>query len=392
MLQGRRVLLCVTGGVAAYKSAYLARRLVEAGATVRVEMTESALEFVGAQTFSAITGEHPFTTLFDAGLVSPHTELARWADLVIVAPATAATLGRVANGISDDLVSATLIATTSPVLLAPAMHTEMWEHPATMRNLEILRGFGYHIVGPESGALAGGDTGLGRVAEPDDIVAAATDILGGEGRGRRVLVTAGGTREPVDPVRFVGNRSSGKMGHAVADAAVRRGYDVTLVTTADLAVHPAAKVVRVETADEMLAAVSDVDADIAVMAAAVADFKPVDASASKIPRADGLSSIELAETPDILASVVAREPRPFVVGFAAETGGVDRAIEKARRKDVDLLIYNDVTEPGSGFGTETNRVVIIDRDGGTEDLPLLPKVEVADRILDRVDAAAGEQG
>ena len=392
MLQGRRVLLCVTGGVAAYKSAYLARRLVEAGATVRVEMTESALEFVGAQTFSAITGEHPFTTLFDAGLVSPHTELARWADLVIVAPATAATLGRVANGISDDLVSATLIATTSPVLLAPAMHTEMWEHPATMRNLEILRGFGYHIVGPESGALAGGDTGLGRVAEPDDIVAAANDILAGEGKGRRVLVTAGGTREPVDPVRFLGNRSSGKMGHAIADAAVRRGYDVTLVTTADLAVHPAAKVVRVETADEMLAAVSDIDAEIAVMAAAVADFKPVDASTSKIPRTDGLSSIELAETPDILASVVAREPRPFVVGFAAETGGVEPAIEKARRKDVDLLIYNDVTEPGSGFGTETNRVVIIDRDGGTEDLPLLPKVEVAERILDRVDAAVGEQG
>jgi len=392
MLQGRRVLLCVTGGVAAYKSAYLARRLVEAGATVRVEMTESALEFVGAQTFSAITGEHPFTSLFDAGLVSPHTELARWADLVIVAPATAATLGRVAHGISDDLVSATLIATTSPVLMAPAMHTEMWEHPATMQNLETLRGFGYHIVGPEIGPLAGGDTGVGRVAEPDEVVAVAADVLGGEGKGRRVLITAGGTREPVDPVRFLGNRSSGKMGHAIADAAVRRGYDVTLVTTADLAAHPAAKVVRVETAEEMLAAVSDVDAEVAVMAAAVADFKPVDASTSKIARADGLSSIELAETPDILASVVARESRPFVVGFAAETGGVERAIEKARRKDVDLLIYNDVTEPGSGFGTETNRVVIIDRHGGTEDLPLLPKVEVAERILDRVDAAVGEQG
>ena len=392
MLQGRRVLLCVTGGVAAYKSAYLARRLVEAGATVRVEMTESALEFIGAQTFSAITGEHPFTSLFDAGLVSPHTELARWADLVIVAPATAATLGRVANGISDDLVSATLIATTSPVVLAPAMHTEMWEHPATIRNLETLRGFGYQIVGPESGPLAGGDTGVGRVAEPDEVVAAASDVLGGKGKGRRVLVTAGGTREAVDPVRFLGNRSSGKMGHAIADAAVRRGYDVTLVTTADLAVHPAAKVVRVESAAEMLAAVSDIDAEIAVMAAAVADFKPVEASTSKIPRTDGLASIELTETPDILASVVARESRPFVVGFAAETGGVERAIEKARRKDVDLLIYNDVTEPGSGFGTETNRVVIIDRDGGTEDLPLLPKAEVAERILDRVDSAVGEQG
>ncbi|HEX6147622.1 MAG TPA: flavoprotein, partial [Acidimicrobiia bacterium] len=179
MLQGRRVLLCVTGGVAAYKSAYLARRLIEAGARVRVELSESALEFVGAQTFAAITGEHPFISLFDESLVSPHTELARWADLVIVAPATAATLGRIANGISEDLVSATVVATTSPVLLAPAMHTEMWEHPATVRNMETLRGFGYHTVGPEAGALAGGDTGVGRVAEPEEIVAAAGDILGG---------------------------------------------------------------------------------------------------------------------------------------------------------------------------------------------------------------------
>ena len=392
MLQGRRVLLCVTGGVAAYKSAYLARRLVEAGATVRVEMTESALEFVGAQTFAAITGEHPFTALFAADLVSPHTELARWADLVIVAPATGATIGRVANGISEDLVSATIIATTVPVLLAPAMHTEMWEHPATERNLETLQGFGYHIIGPEIGPLAGGDTGMGRVAEPEEIIAAAGDILGGEGKGRKVLVTAGGTREPVDPVRYLGNRSSGKMGHAIADAAIRRGYDVTLVTTADLPTHPATKLIRVETAEEMLAAVAGVEPHVAIMAAAVADFRPTSAAESKIPRADGLPSIELTETPDILSSVVQRHPRPFTVGFAAETGGVERAIEKARNKDVDLLVYNDVTEPGSGFGTDTNRVVLIDRSGATEELPLLPKSEVAERLLDRVAAAIGEQG
>ena len=392
MLQGRRVLLCVTGGVAAYKSAHLARRLVESGASVRVEMTESALEFVGAQTFAAITGEHPFTSLFDESLVSPHTELARWADLVIVAPATGATLGRIANGISEDLVSATLIATTAPVLLAPAMHTEMWQHPAIVRNLETLRGFGYHTVGPERGALAGGDIGVGRVAEPEEIVAAANDILGGEGRGKSLLVTAGGTREPVDPVRFLGNRSSGKMGHAIADAAVRRGYDVTLVTTADLTVHPAAKVVRVETAEEMLGAVSGAETDIAIMTAAVADFRPVTPADSKIPRADGLSSIELAETPDILASVVARSPRPFTVGFAAETGDIGRAVEKARRKDVDLMVYNDVTEPGSGFGAETNRVVIIGPDGSTEELPLLAKTEVAERLLDRIAVAVAERG
>jgi phosphopantothenoylcysteine decarboxylase/phosphopantothenate--cysteine ligase len=392
MLQGRRVLLCVTGGVAAYKSAYLARRLLEAGAVVRVEMTESALEFVGPQTFAAITGEHPFTSLFGASLVSPHTELARWADLVIVAPATASIIGKAANGISSDLVSATLLATTKPVLIAPAMHSEMWEDPSTQRNMTLLEGYGYHIVGPNQGDLAGGDAGMGRVAEPEEIVEAASAILSGEGRGRAVLVTAGGTREPVDPVRFLGNRSSGKMGHAIADVAVRRGYDVTLVTTTDRPVHPAAKVVRVETADEMLEAVSGLHPEIAVMAAAVADFKPATSAGSKIPRADGLASIELAGTPDILASLVSRDDRPFIVGFAAETGGVERAIEKARRKDVDLLVYNDVTEPGSGFGTDTNRVVFIDRDGGTEELPLLPKTEVAERLLDRIGSALGEQG
>jgi phosphopantothenoylcysteine decarboxylase/phosphopantothenate--cysteine ligase len=392
MLRGRRVLLCVTGGVAAYKSAFLARRLVEAGAIVRVELTESALEFIGPQTFAAITGEAPFTALFDAGLVSPHTELARWADLVVVAPATAATLGRIANGISEDLVAATVLATTVSVLLAPAMHTEMWEHPATVRNMETLREFGYHVVGPEEGALAGGDIGIGRVAEPEEIMAAAAGILGGEGMGRRVLVTAGGTREPVDPVRYLGNRSSGKMGHAIAEAAVARGYDVTLVTTADLPAHPAVKVIRVDTAEEMLSAVGGVDPEIAIMAAAVADFRPADPAGSKIPRADGLSSIELAPTPDILASVVGRDVAPFTVGFAAETGGLERAVEKARKKGVDLMVYNDVTEPGSGFGTDTNRVVLIDRDGDTEELPLLAKSEVAGRIMDRVAAELAGRG
>jgi phosphopantothenoylcysteine decarboxylase/phosphopantothenate--cysteine ligase len=392
MLQGRRVLLCVTGGVAAYKSAYLARRLVESGATVRVEMTESALEFIGAQTFAAITGEHPFTSLFESDLVSPHTELARWAELVVVAPATAATLGRIANGISEDLVSSSVIATTAPVLLAPAMHTEMWEHPATTRNLETLRGFGYHTIGPDIGPLAGGDSGVGRVAEPDDILAAANDLLSGDGEGKTLLVTAGGTREPVDPVRFLGNRSSGKMGHAIADAAVRRGYDVTLVTTADLAAHPAVKVVRVETSEEMLSAVSGAEADIAIMAAAVADFRPVGPASSKIPRADGLQAIELTDTPDILASLVDRSPRPFTVGFAAETGGIERAVDKAKRKKVDLLVYNDVTEPGSGFGTETNRVAFIDPHGAIDELPLLAKTEVAERLLDRIGAATAEPG
>jgi phosphopantothenoylcysteine decarboxylase/phosphopantothenate--cysteine ligase len=390
MLAGRRVLLAVTGGIAAYKSAYLARRLVESDAEVKVILTESALEFVGPQTFAAITGERPLTGLFGEASVSPHTELGRWAELIVVVPATAATIARVANGLTTDLVSATLLASTAPVLVAPAMHTEMWEHPATQRNLESLRAYGYHFVGPETGALAGGDTGTGRVSEPDDILEMVERLLTPTGDTKRFLVTAGGTREPVDPVRFLGNRSSGKMGHAIANEAARRGMPVTLVTTSDLPVLPSVKVVSVETAQEMLDAVVGIDADVAVMAAAVADFRPIDPSPSKLARAEGLDSIALEPNPDILATVVARDPRPFVVGFAAETGDVERAIEKARSKKVDLLVYNDVSEPGSGFGTDTNRVVVIDGSGETDPWPVMSKVEVANRLIDRiVDRAAG---
>lgn len=386
MLHGRRILLCVTGGVAAYKSAYLARRLVEAGASVRVAMSESSLEFIGPQTFAAITGSHPATSFFDDESVSPHTEMARWADLVIVAPATAATIARIADGMSSDLISATILATTSPVLIAPAMHEEMWENPTTQRNMERVVADGRHVVGPNEGALAGGDVGIGRLAEPEEILEAADVILAGDAGGRSLLITAGGTREPIDPVRYIGNRSSGKMGHALADEAVMRGYDVTLVTTSDIPVHPAVKVLSVETAREMAEAVAGVRPDVAIMAAAVADFRPAEEHESKLSRSESLGSIALEPTPDILGSVVVREVRPLVVGFAAETGGVERAIEKAIAKKVDLLVYNDVTEPGSGFGTDTNRVILIDSDGSREELPLLPKTEVAKAILDRVSS------
>jgi phosphopantothenoylcysteine decarboxylase / phosphopantothenate---cysteine ligase len=384
MLRGRRVVLAVTGGVAAYKSAYLARRLVESEAEVEVALTDSALEFIGAQTFAAITGHQPHTGLFGHELVSPHTDLARWAELIVVAPATAATIARAANGLSDDLVSATLLAFTGPVLVAPAMHTEMWEHPATQRNVETLRSDGYHLVGPESGALAGGDEGTGRVAEPDDILEAIEHLLTPSTEARRYLITAGGTREPIDPVRFLGNRSSGKMGHAIANEAARRGMDVTLVTTSDLPVVSAVKVVPVETAQEMLDAVSGIETDVAIMAAAVADFRPADPSEGKLSRSEGLDSIALEANPDILASVVARQPRPYVVGFAAETGDLDRAIEKARVKQVDLLVYNDVSEPESGFGTDTNRVVVIDGEGSTDAWPMMAKDDVAARLIDRI--------
>ncbi len=386
MLNGRRVLLAVTGGVAAYKSAYLARRLIESGAEVRVAMSAAAQEFVGPQTFAAITGESPRLDLFGEATVSPHTDLARWAEIVIVAPATAATISRAANGLSEDLISATLLATRAPILFAPAMHTEMWENPATERNIALLKADGHSFVGPNSGDLAGGDIGIGRVAEPDEIMKATMAIVGGDGLGVSVLVTAGGTREAVDPVRYIGNRSSGKMGHAIADEAARRGYQVTLVTTSTIAVSPSVKVVEVESAEQMLEAVNGVAADIAVMTAAVADFRPASSSDTKLARSEGLDSIDLESTPDILSSVVAREPGPFVVGFAAETGGIERAIDKARRKGVDLLVYNNVTEEGSGFGTDTNRVAFISPDGSVEELDVLPKTVVASELWDRIAA------
>lgn len=384
MLEGRRVLLAVTGGIAAYKSAYLARLLVGAGADVKVELTKAATEFIGAQTFAAITGYQPYTDLFGSDNVSPHTELARWAELIVVAPATAATLSRLANGLSDDLVSSTLLAATSPILIAPAMHTEMWEHPATRRNIAILEQDGHHFVGPATGALAGGDSGIGRVAEPEEIFERIEGLLTPGSDALKVLVTAGGTREPVDPVRYLGNRSSGKMGHAIAEEAARRGMSVTLVTTAELPTSPMVKLIPVETAKEMLDAVTSVDADVAIMAAAVADFRPASPADTKLARADGLDTIALEPNPDILASVVSRENPPYVVGFAAETGDLERALEKAKVKRVDLLVYNDVAEPGSGFGTDTNRVTLIDDDGNVDPWPMMSKTNVAARLLDRI--------
>jgi phosphopantothenoylcysteine decarboxylase / phosphopantothenate---cysteine ligase len=391
MLGGRRVVLAVTGGVAAYKSAYLARRIVEAGAELKVAMSASAAEFIGPQTFAAITGEQPSLDLFGEEDASPHTNLARWAELVIVAPATAATLARSAHGLSEDLISALLLATTAPVLFAPAMHTEMWENPATVRNVKTLGEDGHHFVGPAEGELAGGDVGVGRVAEPEEILDAAGSILGAGNTGLSVLITAGGTREAIDPVRYIGNRSSGKMGHAIAAEAARRGYQVTLVSTSDLPVPGSVKVIGVESAAEMQAAVDGVTADIAVMAAAVADFKPADSAATKLARADGLDSISLTPTPDILASVVARDNPPITVGFAAETGGVERAVDKAKRKGVDLLVYNNVTQEGSGFGTDTNQVSFIDADGAVEAQPMMSKDKVAVALWDRIETLVRER-
>lgn len=390
MLAGRRILLGVTGGVAAFKAAYLARRLVESGAEVRVVMTRSSLEFLGPQTMAAITGTPPFTELFGAESVSPHTELAAWADAVVVAPATAATLARMASGESDDLLVATVLAFSGPVVVAPAMHTEMWVHPATRRNVATLGDDGIRFVGPVAGSLAGGAEGMGRMAEPEEILAAVVAVLsGGDLAGWRVLVSAGGTREPVDPVRFIGNRSSGKMGNAIALAAARRGATVTLVTTAPAPEHPAISVVPVETAEEMAQAVwgAAKESDVAVLAAAVADFRPAQPAPRKLRRTDGPPEIVLEPTPDILAGVARLDPRPFLVGFAAETGDAAKAAGKFAAKGVDLLVANDVTAPGVGFGTPTNAVTVFGRDGGVEEWPLQSKEAIADRLWDRIVAA-----
>jgi phosphopantothenoylcysteine decarboxylase/phosphopantothenate--cysteine ligase len=387
MLAGTRIVLGVTGGVAAYKAAYLARRLIEAGAAVRAVMTPTAQEFLGPQTLAAITGRPPVIDLFADENVSPHTDLARWADAVVVAPATAATIARLANGLSEDAVSTTVLATRAPVVVAPAMHTEMWEHPAVQTNLMTLRAYGCTIVDPETGFLAGGDEGIGRLAEPDTIVQVLEQVVrSGPMAGQKILVTAGGTREPIDPVRYIGNRSSGRMGNAIALAAARRGADVVLVTAASAPDHPGIEVVPVETADEMAEQTwrRAQGSDIAVMAAAVADFQPIEPSDTKLRRAGGLPHLELGPTPDVLAGVAAMEDRPFLVGFAAETGSLADAVEKARKKGVDLLVANDVTREGSGFGTETNEVTIVMPDGSMEPWDLASKDDVAERLLDRV--------
>lgn len=462
-LDGRLVALGVTGSIAAYKAVELLRLLTAEGADVVVMLSPSATRFVGPLSFAALS-RHPVETeildLLPDGRIG-HIVIADSADVVVVAPATAHWLGSMASGLAGDVVTAACLATSAPVVVAPAMDGDMWTHPATRDNVDRLRsGFGYVVVDPETGPLASGQSGVGRLADLASIVdavveatrdrpirqaddAARPPLSGGAVRdadlaGRHIVVTAGGTREPIDPVRFIGNRSTGRMGVAVAAAALDRGARVTLIaanTEVPLPINRAA-VVRVETASELRAALlatlfdgnpeSDVapqvtavaprDAasvarfDALVMAAAVSDFRPVAAADTKIDRGANLT-LELEATPDLLgemARIVAglasgpgadlasgrggagsralagAHPRPILVGFAAETGSLERAADKLRRKGLDLLVANDVTEPGSGFGTDTNRVVILERDGQEVALPLLSKREVADRLLDRI--------
>ena len=392
MLERRRIVLGVSGGIAAYKAIDVCRRLVEGGAHVVPVMTRGATRFVGEATFSALASERVHTSLFHDADPIPHTRLGQSADAVVVAPATARVIGSYAAGISSDLLTATLLAVREgvPVVLAPAMHTEMWEHPAVQDNLATLARRGVTIVPPEEGRLAGGDVGKGRLAAPATIVEAVEAALGA-GRdlsGLRVLVTAGGTREPIDPVRFVGNRSSGKQGHALATEAAARGAKVTLVTTVDLPVPPQSDVIRVETAAEMEEAVhaAGASADVVVMAAAVADFRPTQVAGRKLKKQAGVPEITLEPTPDILAGLAARKrPGQTIVGFAAETDEVRKnAAAKLAAKGIDLIVANDVTAPGAGFEHDTNQVMIMDADGTEREVPLADKRAIARAVFDAV--------
>jgi phosphopantothenoylcysteine decarboxylase/phosphopantothenate--cysteine ligase len=396
-VQGRKILLCVTGGIAAYKVAYVARTFAQLGADVRVVMTRSAEEFIGAQTFAALTGNPVATELFGEGPDVPHVELARGADLVVMAPATANALAKIALGFADDLLSAVLLTVKCPILVAPAMHTEMWEHPATRAHVATLEERGVTFVGPESGALSSGDEGPGRMAEPDAITEAAVRVLGASQElvGKRVLVTAGGTQEPIDPVRFIGNRSSGLMGFAIAEEALRRGAKVTLVTgPTNVRVPPGVDLVRVQTADEMRDAVLAAagNADVIIKAAAVADFKPSANVDHKLKKALGPPEVVLVPTPDILAELGAspelRKPGGLLVGFAAETEPnparlAEVAKEKRAAKGADMIVANDVSSPDSGFEVPTNRAVIAGPDGVT-DVGLVTKVSLAQALIDKV--------
>lgn len=389
-LTDRRIVLGVTASIAAFKAADVASRLVQAGATVDVALTRRAAEFIGPLTFRGLTGRRPYVDLFevDAPYGEAHIELAREADLLLICPATASTLARLAHGLADDFVSLTALATVAPVLVAPAMDTQMWEHPATQANRQLLEERGVQFLGPAEGRLASGRTGGGRLLEPAEIVGRVLARLGrerGDLAGRRVVVTAGGTREPLDPVRFIGNRSSGKMGYAVAEAARDRGAAVVLITSAALPPPPEVEIVPVESAIEMQQAVNEhvAAADVLVMAAAVADYRPVEAAERKIKRGETQSrTLELVQNPDIVAGATG----DFVkVAFAAETDDLlENAQRKLASKGAHLVAANDVTAPDAGFGVDTNRVTILDRDGGREELPLMSKYDVALRLLDRV--------
>jgi phosphopantothenoylcysteine decarboxylase/phosphopantothenate--cysteine ligase len=390
-LDGRELILGVTGSIAAYKAVYLLRELTRAGARVTVCLSEHAREFVGPLTFRTLSGRPVLTNLFDpqSDAAVEHVTLAEQAAAVVVAPATANLLGKAAHGIADDFLTTLLLAARAPVLMVPAMDGGMWDHAAVTANVATLRGRGVAVLEPDTGALASGLRGKGRFPEIDEIVEALRRLLvpTRDLTGERLLVTAGPTREPIDPVRYISNRSSGKMGYGLATAALRRGAEVILVSgPTALTPPPGAVFVPVQTAEEMREAVLHhlERATIVIKAAAVADYRAKQASSTKIKGKRDLT-LELTPNPDILAEVAARRPNAFVVGFAAETNDVaENARAKLERKGIDLLVANDVSQQGIGFEAEDNEVLLLDRWGGVRPLPRMPKSDVADAILSHV--------
>ena len=386
MLSEKRIVLGVSGGIAAYKSVEISRRLVDAGAFVSPIMTSAAKKFIGEVTLSALASEPVKSSLWDEDDPIPHTTLGQQADLILVAPATAKLIGTYAAGISSDLLSATLLATRAPVILCPAMHTEMWEHPAVQENINTLKSRGVVIVDPEDGILAGGDLGKGRLAGVEAILSEVESTLTKKDLSNlRLLITAGGTREPIDPVRYITNKSSGKQGYALAKAAHLRGAEVTLVTTMPDDAPFGVEVLCAETASDMRNVVMGIQSeyDVIIMAAAIADFRPTEISEQKIKKRKGSTNLKLENTHDFLIDLgKGKRPEQTIVGFAAETEHLEEnALEKLERKHLDLIVANNVSHPGVGFSYDTNEVTIMSQDSKWT-LPLSDKRIIADGILD----------
>ena len=391
-MKGKHVLLCVTGGIAVFKAAALTSKLVQEGAIVKVIMSASACKFVTPLTFQALSRHEVYTDTFaekDPSVIS-HIDLADWADVILVAPATANTIGKLANGIADDMITTTLLAATAPVWIAPAMNVHMYEHAAVQQNMLTLQRFGYHFIEPGEGFLACGYVAKGRLEEPETIIALLKEFWQEKQllAGKKILVTAGPTRERIDPVRYLSNFSSGKMGYAIVQEAIKMGADVTLVTgPTDLQVPSGAKVVRVESAQDMLEAVLSryPDMDVVIKTAAVADYRPKTVHSEKMKKRAGELVLELERTTDILKTLGEKKEQQLLIGFAAETVDVAYyAQQKLETKNLDMIVANDVKAEGAGFGTDTNIVTMYKQSGDVIPLPLLSKAAVAHRILEEV--------
>lgn len=391
MLTGKKILLCVTGGIAVYKAAALTSKLTQAGAQVKVILSESAVNFVAPLTFQALSRHDVYTDTFDEkdSKVIAHINLADWADLILVAPATANVIGKLANGIADNMITTTLLAASSPIWIAPAMNVHMYSHPAVQKNIETLYGFGCRFIEPSEGYLACGYVGKGRLEEPEKITEIISEFFKPsrlELSGRKVVITAGPTREKIDPVRYITNHSTGKMGYAIAEAAVSSGAEVVLISGPVSINAPAGlKLIKVESAEEMYqAALNEFDyADVVIKTAAVSDYRPKVASAQKMKKQPGDEVLELERTKDILFELGQKKEKQILIGFAAETEQVEEyAKGKLKKKNADMIVANNVTAEGAGFGTDTNIVTLFKKDGSSEKLPLMSKRDVAVKILE----------